>query len=119
MLRVLQPVPEGSVLWASEPGARRCYEGLHIPPTPSLEIRGFCHGERRREARKEVTVVLAVGHTLRAHEALSRSDALSGFLEVVHRLFEYGVFDGHERSIRISSVVRSPHYSAFSCEQGF
>jgi hypothetical protein len=38
--------------------------------------------------------------TLRAHEALSRLDALSGFLEVVHRLFENGVFVGHDRSIR-------------------
>jgi hypothetical protein len=92
---------------------------LEIPTAPGLKVYGFCHGKRRREARKKVAVVLAIGHALRTHEALSRSDALSGFLEVVHRLFEYGVFDGHERSIRISSVVRSPHYSAFSCEQGF
>src|SRR5215208_4483107 len=33
---------------------------------------------------------------------------LSGFLEVVHRLFENGVFVSHDRSIRISSVLRSP-----------
>jgi hypothetical protein len=33
-------------------------------------------------------VVLAIGHTLRAHEALGCPDALPGFLEVVHRLFE-------------------------------
>jgi hypothetical protein len=41
-------------------------------------------------------VVLATGHTLRAHEALSRPDALPGFLEVVHSLLEDGVFIGHE-----------------------
>jgi hypothetical protein len=40
-------------------------------------------------------MVLAFGHTLRAHKALSRPDALSGFLEVVHRLFENGVFVGY------------------------
>ena len=40
--------------------------------------------ERRVE---EVAVVLAIGHALGAHEALGRPDALSGFLEVVHRLF--------------------------------
>jgi hypothetical protein len=33
---------------------------------------------------------------VRAHEALGRPYALSGFLEVVHRLFENGVFFGHE-----------------------
>jgi hypothetical protein len=38
-----------------------------IPSTPSLEICRFGHGERRREARKEVAVVLSVGHALRAH----------------------------------------------------
>jgi hypothetical protein len=69
---------------------------LEIPPTPSLEVRRFCHGERRRKARKKVAVVLAIDHTLRAHEALSRPDTLSGFLEVVHRLFEDGVFVCHE-----------------------
>jgi hypothetical protein len=47
-------------------------------------------------------VVLAIGHALRAHEALGRPDTLSGFLEVVHRLFEDGVFVGHARSIRAS-----------------
>ena len=41
-------------------------------------------------------MVLAIGHTLRAHEALGRSDALPGFLEVVHRLVKDGVFVGHE-----------------------
>jgi hypothetical protein len=45
-------------------------------------------------------VVLAFGHTLRTHQALSCSDSLPGFLEVVHRLFEDGVFVGHDQSIR-------------------
>jgi hypothetical protein len=58
-------------------------------------------------------VVLAIGHALRAHEALSRPDALSGFLEVVHRLFEDGVFVGHDESIR-AGFVRSPDYCVFS-----
>jgi hypothetical protein len=52
-------------------------------------------------------VVLAIGHALRAHEALGRPDALSGFLEVVHRLFEDGVFVGHDQSIRVG-ILRSP-----------
>jgi hypothetical protein len=64
-----------------------------IPPTPGLEVRGFGHGERRREARGEVAMVLTIGHVLGAHEALS-PDAPSGFIEVVHRLFEDGVFVG-------------------------
>ena len=76
--------------------------GLRIPATPGLKVCGFCHDEHRREAREEVTVVLAIGHALRAHEALGRPDTLSGFLEVVHRLFEDGVFVGHARSIRAS-----------------
>jgi hypothetical protein len=63
-------------------------------------------GERRRKAREEVAVVLAIGHTLRAHEALSRPDALPGFLEVVHRLFEDGVFAGQKQSIRVDSILR-------------
>jgi hypothetical protein len=74
---------------------------LEIPPTPGLKICSFCHGESRREARKEVTVVLAIGHTLRAHEALGRPDPLPGFLEVIHRLVKDGVFFGHEGSIRV------------------
>jgi hypothetical protein len=45
-------------------------------------------------------VVLAISHTLRAQEALGRPYPLPGFLEVVHRLFEDGVFVGHARSIR-------------------
>jgi hypothetical protein len=69
---------------------------LEIPPTPGFEVRSLGHGERRREACKKVTVVLAIGHALRAHQVLGRSDALSGFLEVIHRLFEDGVFVGHE-----------------------
>jgi hypothetical protein len=49
-------------------------------------------------------VVLAFGHALRAHEALGRPYAPSGFLEVVHRLFEDGVFVGHDRSIRTRGI---------------
>ena len=71
-----------------------------IPPTPHFEVCGFCHGERRREPRNEVAVVLAIGHTLRTHQALGRPDALPGFLEIVHRLFEDGVFVGHGQTIR-------------------
>ena len=55
-------------------------------------------------------MVLAIGHALRAHEALSRPDALSGFLEVVHRLFENGVFVSHDQSIR-AGILRSPDWS--------
>jgi hypothetical protein len=62
-------------------------------------------------------VVLAIGHTLRAHEALSCSDALPGFLEVVHRLFEDGVFICHDRSIRTSGSLRSLDCFAFSRER--
>ena len=60
-------------------------------------------------------MVLAIGHALRAHEALGRPDALPGFLEVVHRFFEYGVFAGHDLSIRVG-IPRSPDCFAFSCE---
>ncbi len=60
-------------------------------------------------------MVLAISHTLRAHEALSRPDALSGFLEVIHRLFEDGVFVGHDKSIRVG-IIRSPDYCVFSRE---
>ena len=73
---------------------------LEIPSTPGLKIRSFGHGDRCRKARKKVTVVLAIGHTLRAHEALGRPDALPGFLEVLQRLFEDGVFVCHDKSIR-------------------
>jgi hypothetical protein len=62
-------------------------------------------------------VVLAFGHALRAHEALSCSDALPGFLEVVHRLFEDGVFICHDRSIRTGSILRSLDYFVFFDEQ--
>jgi hypothetical protein len=88
---------------------------LEIPSTPSLEVCGFCHGERRREAREKVAVVLAIGHALRTHEALSRPDAPSGLLEVIHRLFEDGVFVGHDRSIR-AGILRSPDRFAFARE---
>jgi hypothetical protein len=60
---------------------------LEIPPTPRFEVCCFCHGERRRKACMKITVILAFGHALRAHEALSRPYTLPGFLEVVHRLF--------------------------------
>ena len=53
-------------------------------------------------------MVLAIGHTLRAHEALSRPDALPGFLEVVHRFVENGVFVGHDISIWMGGILRSP-----------
>jgi hypothetical protein len=61
-------------------------------------------------------VVLAIGHPLRAHEALSRPDALPGFLEVIHRLLEDGVFVGHDRSIRAGGIFRSLDCLVFSCE---
>ena len=51
-------------------------------------------------------MVLAIGHAQRAHEALSRPDALPGFLEVVQSLFEDGIFIGHDRSIRTSGMFR-------------
>jgi hypothetical protein len=60
-------------------------------------------------------VVLAIGHVLRAHEALGCPYALPGFLEVVHRLFEDGVFVGHDRSIRVG-IIRSPDCFAFSAQ---
>jgi hypothetical protein len=49
-------------------------------------------------------MVLTIHHTLRAHEALGRPDALPGFLEVVHRLFENGIFVVHDMTIRPGSV---------------
>ena len=61
-------------------------------------------------------MVFAIGHALRTHEALSRPDALPGFLEVVHRLFEDGVFVSHDRSIRVG-IIRSPDCFAFSRER--
>jgi hypothetical protein len=59
-------------------------------------------------------MILAFGHALRAHEALGRPDALPGFLEVVHRLFEDGVFVSHDRSIQTGGILRSPDCFAFS-----
>jgi hypothetical protein len=64
-----------------------------------------------------VTVILALGHTLRAHEALGRPDALPCFLEVIHRLFEDGVFVGHDRSIRVG-ILRPPYWFTFPREHG-
>ena len=61
-------------------------------------------------------MVLAIGHTLRAHEALGRPDALPGFFEAVHRLFEDGNFVGYDNSIRIGGILRSPDYFTFSRE---
>jgi hypothetical protein len=60
-------------------------------------------------------VDLALGHPLRAHEALSRSDSLSSFLEIVHRLFEDGVFVGHDQSIR-AGILRSLDCFIFSAQ---
>ena len=53
-------------------------------------------------------MVLAVGHPLRTQKALGRPDALAGFLEVDHRLFEDGIFVGHARSIRIGASSDYP-----------
>jgi hypothetical protein len=50
-------------------------------------------------------MVLAIGHALRAHEALGRPYTLPGFLEIIHRLFEDGVLVGHDRSIRVDSIL--------------
>jgi len=52
-------------------------------------------------------VVLAFRHAMRAHEVLSCSDAHSGFFEVTHRLFEDGIFVGHDQSIWTGSILRS------------
>jgi hypothetical protein len=95
--------------------ASQLSNSLEIPPTPGLEVCSFCHGERRRKACKKVAVVLAIGHALRAHEALGRSDALPGLLEVVHRLFEHGVFVSHKKSIR-ADILRSLDCFAISRE---
>jgi hypothetical protein len=58
-------------------------------------------------------VILPIGHTLRAHWALGRPDALPGFLEVVHRFLKDGVLVGHDVIIR-TGLLRSPHRFAFS-----
>src|SRR5687768_16816204 len=79
---------------------------LEIPAASGLEVRSFCHSKRRRKACKKVAVVLAFRHALRAHESLGRPDALPGFLEIVHRLFEEGVFILRPRSIRTLSIFR-------------
>jgi hypothetical protein len=116
-VRGLPPVSDGGLLWTSELGASPCYGGLKIPPAPGLQVRCFCYGERRRKAREEVTIVLAFGYALRAHEALGRPDALPGFLQVVHRLFEDAVILSHDRSIRTSGSLRSADCFTFSLEQ--
>ena len=56
-------------------------------------------------------MVLAIGHVLRAHEALGCFDALPSFLEVVHRLLKDGVFVGNDKSVqpgRVSFGVSRP-----------
>jgi hypothetical protein len=60
-------------------------------------------------------MILAIGHTLRAHEALGCPYALPGFLEVVHRLFEYSAFVGHDLNIR-ARIIRLLDCFAFSRE---
>jgi hypothetical protein len=63
-------------------------------------------------------VVFAIGYTLRAHEALSCPDALSGFFEIVHRLFEDTVFLGHDLSIGVGNFLSLDCF-AFSRENAF
>jgi hypothetical protein len=101
-VRVLQQ--SCGVLWISEPGAGRCYGRLKNPATPSLEVCRFSHGERRGEPREKIAVVLAYRHALRLDRALGCPGALGGFLEVIHRLFEYGVFVGHNLSIWVGML---------------
>src|SRR5215208_1358999 len=84
----------------SHKGAAFSIVSASILPMPGRKVCRLGHGERRRKASKKVTVVLAIGHALRAHEALSRPDTLACFLEVVHRLVKNGVFIGHDRSTR-------------------
>jgi hypothetical protein len=61
-------------------------------------------------------VVLAIGHTVRTHKALGCPDALSGFLQVIHRLVKDGVFVSHEKSIRVGGILRSPDHCVVSRE---
>jgi len=63
-------------------------------------------------------VVLAIGHALKAHEALGRPDALPGFLGVIHRLVKDGVFVGHDQSIRVG-ILRSLDCFAFFRENPY
>ena len=51
-------------------------------------------------------MVFAIGHALRAHEALGCPDALPGLLGVIHRVFENGVFIGHDQSIWVGILQR-------------
>jgi hypothetical protein len=53
-------------------------------------------------------MVLAFGHALGAYEALGRPYALPGFLEVLHSLFEDGVFVSHDESIRTATSSDPP-----------
>ena len=68
---------------------------------------------RRQGGRPPVAKYIPLHY--RAYEALSRPDALPGFLEVVHRLFEDGVFVGHDESIRVG-ILRSLCCFSFSHE---
>jgi hypothetical protein len=63
-------------------------------------------------------VVLAIGHALRTHEALGCPDALPCFLEIVHRLFEDGVFVGHDKSMR-AGILRSLDWFTFPRENSY
>jgi hypothetical protein len=67
---------------------------LEIPPTPGLQVRSLGHGKRRREARKEVAVILAIDHALRTHKALGCPYALAGFLEVAS--------SAHDNTVRVT-----------------
>jgi hypothetical protein len=64
----------------------------------------FIHRTSGQRNFEKVAVVLAIGHALRAYEALGCPDALPGFLEVLHSLLEDSVFVGHKRSIRTSGI---------------
>jgi hypothetical protein len=64
-------------------------------------------------------VVLAIGHTLGAHEALGCPDELPSSLEVVHRLVKDGVFVSHDRSIRSGDIIRSLDCLAFFRENPY
>src|SRR5215208_566965 len=89
-----------------------CFAGwLEIPPTPGLKVCGFGHGERCREAREKVAVVLAIGHTFRAHEALSRPDALPGFLEDSNKRIPQNSF----AYLEVYAIGNVPSYPQARC----
>jgi hypothetical protein len=80
--------------------------GLKIPPTLSLKVCGFCHGEGCRKAREEIAVVLAIGHALIAQEALSRPDALSADNTFADGSFRYpepvgSLLDGYSVAVHV------------------